>query len=110
MNKQRIFRHALTAGATIEAVLCGLTTMFGRFGPCGPVNDLTGLLLVLHIPGIFVAGFLLRGHTQLELPMIILVSTALWSAAAFVVLSIVRSLVPQASPVSEEKYEHKNGN
>jgi hypothetical protein len=90
MNRRRILWLTLALGGIIEGALCGLAAMFGSFGPCGPGNNITGLLFVLHIPSISVAEVLLPQNTLLELPVVILVSAALWSVVALVVISCFR--------------------
>ena len=92
MNKRRMIWLALAAGAVFEGALCGIFALFGGFGPCGPVNDISGMLLVLHIPSISVAEVLLPYDTWLELPVVIFVSAVLWSVAAFIIIGVVRTL------------------
>ena len=87
---------ALASGAAVEAVLCGLFAAFGRFGPCGPGNDVTGLLLFIHLPGIRVAESVLPQSSAMELPVVIVATAVLFSVAAFVVISAVRRFYARA--------------
>jgi hypothetical protein len=87
---------AFASGATAEAALCGLFAMFGRFGPCGPGNDVTGILLFIHLPGIRVAESVLPQSGSVELPVVIVVTATLFSVAAFVIISVVRRFYARA--------------
>ena len=84
------FWLALAAGAVMEGALCGLFAAFGSFGPCGPGNDTTGVLLLIHLPGIRVAESVLPQSSSLQLPVIIVVTAALFSVVAFVIIKVVR--------------------
>jgi hypothetical protein len=90
MKKIPTFWLALIAGGVLEGAICGLAAMFARLGPCGPSNDFTGFLLLIHLPGIWIAGGLLSAESSLQLPVIIVVTAALWSVMAFIIISIVR--------------------
>jgi len=81
---------ALAAGATAEAALCGLVAMFGRFGPCGPGNAIAGITFLTHLPGFLVAESVLPQASWLQLPVTVVVTAALFSVTAFVVISAVR--------------------
>jgi hypothetical protein len=96
MTIKRTFWLAVIVGTVIEATCCGLFAMFGRFGPCGPGNDITGFLFMLHLPGIAVAEALPES-SWVQLPVIILVAAALWSIVAFVTIAVVRSLYDRVS-------------
>src|SRR6266480_3490340 len=56
MNRLTPFKLALILGAGTEVVLVGLGFAFGRFGPCGPANVFSGLLMLLHLPGLLFAA------------------------------------------------------
>jgi hypothetical protein len=86
------FWLALMAGSVVEGVLCVLAAAFGRLGPCGPANDFTAILLLIHLPSIYVAGALSPGSGPLELPVMIAVTAGLWSAVAFVLIAIARKI------------------
>jgi len=96
MKTIRTFWLALAAGATVEGALCGVFAMFGRFGPCGPGNDVTGILLLIHLPGIRVAESVLPQSRAMELPVVIVVTATLFSVGAFVVISAVRGFYARA--------------
>jgi hypothetical protein len=84
------FWLALMAGVMVEGVLCGLAAAFGRFGPCGPANDFTAILLLIHLPGIWAGEAALPEVSSMQLPVIIAVGVGLWSAVAFVLIAIAR--------------------
>jgi hypothetical protein len=90
MKTIRIFWLALAAGAVMEAALCGVFAMFGRLGPCGPGNDVTGVVLLIHLPAIRVAESILP-QSSVFLPMVVVVTAALFSIGAFVVISAIRT-------------------
>ena len=60
MTMRRTLCLSVTAGVAIEGVLCGLMAMFGKFGPCGPANDITGVVFVAHLPSVLIAQSLPR--------------------------------------------------
>ena len=84
------FWLALAAGAVMEGALCGLFAACGSFGPCGPGNDTTGVLLLIHLPGIRVAESVLPQSSSQQLPVIIVVTAALFGVVAFVIINVVR--------------------
>ena len=91
MTLLRKFWLAMISGAVIEASLCVLYVMFGRIGPCGPGNDITGLLMFVHLPAIAFTGAL-GSETWLDLPIIIIVTAGLWGVLALVIITIVSGL------------------
>jgi hypothetical protein len=90
------FWLALIVGGIIEGVVCGLAAMFARFGPCGAGNDFTVVLLLIHSPGFWIADSFLPRGSWLELPVIIVVTGALWSTVAFMVIGAARSFYARA--------------
>jgi hypothetical protein len=102
MGKISTFWLALMAGSVVEGVLCVLAAAFGRFGPCGPANDFTTILLLIHLPSICVAGALLPGSGPLELPVVIAVTAGLCSAVAFVLIAIARRMWGRTDGPSRE--------
>ncbi|MBI3880516.1 MAG: hypothetical protein HY301_10710 [Verrucomicrobia bacterium] len=87
---------ALATGMVVEGALCGLAVMFGRFGPCGPGNEITGLLFAVHLPGIQISEALLPQDSSIQLPAVITVTAALLSAVAFLVIGVVRRFFGRA--------------
>ena len=47
---------ALIHGCCTEGVLVAAMAAFGRLGPCGPANSVTGIIMLLHLPGILLAA------------------------------------------------------
>jgi hypothetical protein len=56
MSKLTPFKLALILGWCTEGVLVAAMAAFGRLGPCGPSNGLTGIIMLLHLPGILLAS------------------------------------------------------
>ena len=75
MRQLTPFKLALILGCSTEALLAGLTAAFGRFGPCGPANELTGIVMLLHLPGIALASPIVdactTGHQVQVIPEIL---------------------------------------
>ena|SRR5581483_9494557 len=83
---------ALGAGAAGELLLCGLAALFGRFGPCGPASDVTGALLLAHVPGMWLAGHCVPAGSSLDLPVVIGTTAVLLSLATYAALGISGTL------------------
>jgi hypothetical protein len=66
--------------------------MFGKFGPCGAGNDLSGLLLLVHMPGIWLAEIMVKEIPWLAWPVVIVTSVLQWIVVAFLVISAARCL------------------
>lgn len=92
VSKISTFWLALIIGVAVEGTLCALTAKFARFGPCGPGNDITGYLLFIHLPALRIAQSLPQGKDFLMLPVTIILTAALWSAIAFLIISAIRML------------------
>lgn len=56
MRQLTPFKLALILGCATEVVLIALGLTFARFGPCNPGNVFTGVLMLLHFPGILLAA------------------------------------------------------
>ncbi len=54
----KTFLLSLVLAALTEALLVTACLMFGGMGPCGLTNDLTGIVLMLHLPGILLGSAL----------------------------------------------------
>ena|SRR3974390_1385390 len=97
MKKIPTFWLALIVGGMTEGIICGLAAMFAKFGPCGPANDFSGVLLLIHLPSLWIAERLLSAESSLQLPVIIAATAVLWSIAAFIFISLVRGLYARKS-------------
>jgi len=47
---------ALILGCGTEGLLAALYAAFGGVGPCGPTNDLSMLIMIVHMPGLSLAS------------------------------------------------------
>jgi hypothetical protein len=81
---------AIIAGTIIEGLWCGLGAMFGKFGPCGAGNDLSGLLILVHMPGVWLAEMVVKEIPWLAWPLVIITSILQWSVVSFFAISMAR--------------------
>lgn len=56
MHRLTPFKLALILGCATEGVLIAMGLAFARFGPCTPANIFTGVLMLLHLPGLLLAS------------------------------------------------------
>ncbi|MCW5550814.1 MAG: hypothetical protein KIS67_01475 [Verrucomicrobiae bacterium] len=56
MHRLTPFKLALILGCATEGVLIALGLAFAQCGPCTPANIITGVLMLLHLPGILLAS------------------------------------------------------
>ena len=77
------------SGCLIEGLLCVLAFMFALIAPChGPNNSFGVFVVIVHLPAILMAEELHLNST--DLPFIIAATAAIFSAVAFVFISVLR--------------------
>jgi hypothetical protein len=96
MIKKRTLWLSLIIGTLIESVVWGVGATFAKFGPCGPGNEAAGILLLLHLPGFTMAKHLLPRGSPLEFPLALILTIAIWSLLAFVIIGTTKSLYAKA--------------
>ena len=70
-------RLAVYLGISAEILVCGSFAAFGGFGPCGPTNGFSGIVLMFHLP-----AFWLVDKTLTEASEFLFVPIAFVSGAA----------------------------
>jgi hypothetical protein len=89
-------RLAAGLGVAAEVVLCGCFMAYGGFGPCGPTNELSGFVLMFHLPGIWLAQHLPLFSGILFIPLA-LVSGAMTFGVLFAIpIAVGRRLAGRA--------------
>jgi hypothetical protein len=90
MRKNFHLLVALIAGIMAEGATWGLGATFAKFGPCGPANKSAGIFLLVHSPGFWVSDHLLPRNSSMSLPLTVLITAALITSIAFLMMRIVR--------------------
>jgi len=90
MRRFSPFTLALILGCGTEAVLAALFAAFGSVGPCGPGDDLTGLIMLAHMPGMMMASGI--KSYSVAMPIIIGMSAATFSVVFYIFIRLVRAL------------------
>jgi len=96
MIKKRILWISLLIGTLIESAVWGYGAMFAKFGPCGPRNESAGVLLLLHVPGFWIAKHLLPRGGMLDFPLVLVLTIVIWSLAVLVIIGATKSLYLKA--------------
>lgn len=89
MTANRALWTAATAGVVMEALCFVVLVVFGQVGPCGPGNNVGGVIFMLHAPGNMIAEMF---PEEVQLPIILLATAAMWSAVVLIVMAPVRVL------------------
>ena len=96
MGKLPALSLAVLIGCLTEVALCvvGIASIFsGGFGPCGPSGDFPGWLVLIHLPGVWIAESLLPRGGFADVPIMLVTTSALLSTVAYVVILFVRRWV-----------------
>ena len=78
---------AVIVGVAAEAVLCGITSMFGHIGPC-TFNGVAGIAMLFHLPGIITSELLFNGHDSVASVFIIVSGAVQFSLLAWLSIAI----------------------
>jgi hypothetical protein len=83
---------AAILGCLTEGVLIILCAKFGKMGPCGPANDIAGLVLAVHAPGLLFASAL-HLNNFLAIPIAIATATTMLSLLYLLLLGLFKFLL-----------------
>ncbi len=88
MRKLTPFKLALILGCCTEGGLVALFAAFGSIGPCGPANDVTGFILLAHMPGIMMVSGVQSSFVAM--PVIVGIGAATFSVVFYILIRLLR--------------------
>ena len=97
MKNSRIWPKALGLGVCAELVVIGSMFAFGSFGPCGPADNFSGMVMWFHVPGFWLAEKISGDGNVIEV-LILPVSGAIQFSVLFWVGIFLRRLYGTKQP------------